>query len=151
MNPHGLSTFGSMKKLEWSPRLNLGIKQIDDQHKRLVKLTNNLMSAIQSGVADDLLVGFCMELVEYTEFHFRDEEMLMREVGYPHIDEHSTAHRTLEGKVREYHEAVSKGRHVSSAEVLEFLGSWLVDHIIYTDMKISEYIGKEQPLEETEE
>ena len=35
-----------MKKLEWSDKLNLGVKQIDEQHQRLVELVG------ESGVSE---------------------------------------------------------------------------------------------------
>jgi len=137
-----------MKRIEWQPRLNLGVKQIDDQHKRLVLLTNNLISAIQSGVAADLLMEICIELLEYTEYHFQDEELLMQEVDFPYFNEHTAMHRVIEGKVREYHDSVSKGASVPPVKVLEFLGSWLVDHIIYADMKIANHIRESRSKEE---
>jgi len=44
-----------MEKIEWSDRLSIGVRKIDDQHKRLVKLVNNLVSTIQAGYGNDSL------------------------------------------------------------------------------------------------
>ncbi len=129
-----------MKKISWSDSLNIGVKKIDDQHKRLVQLTNNLISATQSGFADDILVPICQELAEYVEDHFRDEEMYMREVAFPKLDEHALQHRQLREKVQDYVRALNNGEPVDSRHVLAFLRSWLIDHLIHSDTQIGHHV-----------
>ncbi|MDC0335835.1 bacteriohemerythrin [Pseudodesulfovibrio sp.] len=134
-----------MKKIEWNSKLNLGVPQIDEQHRRLVQLANNLVSAIQTNVADDILEIIFKELQEYTVFHFRDEELYMHEAGYPDIEEHIRQHEDLKKKVADYQEDMRLDMDVSPSDVLEFLGDWLVEHIIYSDMKIARFVkGKEK-------
>lgn len=132
-----------MKRIEWHPKLNIGVEQIDEQHKRLVQLANNLISAIQTGVAEDILEVICKELHEYTVFHFRDEELLMQEVGYPHLEQHQKKHREITDQVQAYLDALERDNNVPPQDVLDFMGDWLVEHIIYMDMKIGDHI-KEQ-------
>lgn len=133
-----------MKRIAWSSKLNLGVEQIDDQHKRLVKLTNNLIGAIQSNMADDILGFIAQELREYTEFHFQDEERLMRDIGYPDLDDHAALHGALKERVTRYQESLEQGGAVPATEILSFLKDWLVNHIIYCDMKIGKYIREQK-------
>lgn len=35
--------------IEWSDTLSVGVKEIDDQHKKLIDMLNELNKAIQSG------------------------------------------------------------------------------------------------------
>lgn len=133
-----------MKKLEWSDKLNLGVKQIDDQHQQLVHLANNLVLTIQTGETRDVLGKVFKELREYTVFHFRDEELYMEEIEYPERRAHAVTHRELKDQVKQYQRDIYKKSEVTPNEVLEFLRSWLVDHIIYKDMGIVNYIKEKQ-------
>jgi hemerythrin len=133
-----------MKKLEWSDKLNLGVEKIDNQHQELVKLANNLLSAIQSHEAREVLDLVFKELREYTVFHFRDEEQYMEEIGFPKRGEHMIKHRELKDQVKQYQRDIYQKSEVSPSEVLEFLRGWLVDHIIYRDMEIASYIKEKK-------
>lgn len=133
-----------MKKLEWSDKLNLGVKQIDDQHQQLVYLANNLVRAIQTGETRDVLGKVFKELREYTVFHFRDEELYMEEIEYPERRAHAVTHMELKEQVKQYQRDMYKKSEVTPNEVLEFLRGWLVDHIIYKDMKIVNYIKEKK-------
>jgi len=128
-----------MKKIEWTNRLSVGIKKIDDQHKRLIKLVNNLVSAMQSDMADDIIAPICQELAEYADYHFRDEEMYMQEVGYPKLEEQKEQHQVLSDKVQSYLDSFDKGKTVNPKEVLDFLKLWLIDHMIHSDMQIGKF------------
>ena len=129
-----------MKKLEWNKSLSLGVKQLDEEHQQLVALANNLVSAFRAGVAEDDLEAVFTELREYTVFHFRDEERYMQEIGFPGRGAHAARHKILKEQVKHYQRDLYKKSEVLPSEVLEFLRSWLIDHIIYEDMKISRFV-----------
>ncbi len=133
-----------MKKIEWNNRLNMGVPQIDEQHRRLLHLTNNLAAAIQEEVAQDILEFIIKELQDYTSFHFRDEELLMKDIGYPELENHTRAHNKLKTSVDDYRQQMEQGNEVAPQELLDFLGRWLIDHIIYTDKKIAEFIKENE-------
>jgi len=129
-----------MQTITWSSKLNTGVKKIDDQHRRLVKLVNNLVTGIREGFADDITDGICRELVEYVAYHFRDEEMLMEDVEFPHLEEHRQKHAQLTASVRNYMETIENNRQIKPEELLNFLSKWLINHIIHTDMQIGHHI-----------
>lgn len=134
-----------MNTITWSSKLNTGVKKIDEQHRRLVKLVNNLVAGIQEGFADDITDGICRELIEYTNYHFRDEEMLMEEVAFPDIEAHKQKHASLTTSVQGYHDALEKGEPIRPEDLLNFLSKWLIEHIIHTDMQIGRHIRNRNP------
>jgi hemerythrin-like metal-binding protein len=79
-------------------------------------------------------------LADYTEKHFRNEEALMRDAGYPELAEHSRVHRAMTEKVRRLREQVAAGDARITAEVLNFLTAWLSEHILKTDMKYAAHL-----------
>lgn len=132
-----------MKRLEWTNKLSLGVPHIDKQHQRLVQLSNNLVAAIQTGMAEDILEALFKELREYTMFHFQDEELYMNQVGFPELDTHTKTHENLKKQVKDYQNELMANRDVSPSEVLKFLKGWLVDHIIYEDLRIGRYAAEQ--------
>ncbi len=135
-----------MSKLEWNDILNLGVKQIDDQHRRLLQLANNLIAAVQRGEEQDIMDIFFKELREDTVFHFREKELYMDEIEYPERGKHAALHQALKGQVKQYQRDMHENKEISADEVLNFMRGWLVDHILYQDMKIAKYLEENKPM-----
>ena len=55
-----------------------------------------------------------------------------------------STHRELKEQVKQYQRDIYKKSEVTPNEVLEFIRGWLVDHIIYKDMKIANYIKEKK-------
>ncbi len=123
----GSDTGGNL--IRWSERLNTGIPEVDDQHRRLVDLINQLFKAMQHGSNKTEVSKVVDELVDYTQTHFRDEEDLMRRHGYPGLSEHQRIHQTFVATVAKYAEKIKGDTHLSATEVFSFLKDWLLSHI----------------------
>jgi len=132
-----------MSKLKWSDKLSLGAPVIDGQHKQLVQLANNLISAVRDG-EKDVLPAFFEELMDYTEYHFQDEEMFMADVEYPDLEEHRGLHDDLRAQVVGYRDLCLSGECPEADDVVAFMKKWLISHIVYSDMKIGAFIRKKQ-------
>lgn len=63
-----------------------GVELIDTEHRRLFEIihdTNDLIHAELLHDKYDEIMHLLVELKDYTEFHFRDEENLMERIHYP--------------------------------------------------------------------
>src|SRR5690554_3556356 len=76
----------------WSQELEVGIRQIDEQHKWLVDLTNQLHDLIEDGADRETISQFLDALMDYTMYHFIVEEELFQRLGYPETEGHCRAH-----------------------------------------------------------
>lgn len=125
-----------MKKLvEWTEDLSVGIQEIDEQHKVLVSLLNRLYEAIIKQ-NDNVVIGeILQELHQYTIVHFAVEESLMRIFDYDSYDDHKKHHSDLTRQVVELESKFGSGEVTISMEVLNFLRSWLTNHILTEDKK----------------
>ena len=69
--------------IEWTEDLAVGSKEIDDQHRELFRMINQMLEACNQGkgkaVLDEIL-GF---LENYVVTHFGTEERLMQQYNYP--------------------------------------------------------------------
>ncbi len=130
-----------MKDLVWSDTLSVEVKEVDDDHHRLVDLFNLLNHAVNEG-SDARYIGIVMEeLVNCTAWHFSHEERLMLQHNYVDFESHKAEHEELLSSARELQQQLqSDGRPISDEEI-EFLEHWLTAHILTTDMKMGAYLA----------
>lgn len=113
----------------WNEDLSVGIQEIDEQHKVLVDLLNELNEAIQQRHGKEAAAEILERLADYTRVHFTVEESLMRILGYPDYDEHKRHHEELIRQMRELQQKLRAGHASISFELLYFLRNWLTHHI----------------------
>lgn len=127
----------------WSDKYSVNIKEIDNQHQKLVGMLNELHDAMKEGKGNEVLGKTLAELIQYVGVHFSAEERLMNAHAYPEYNEHKAEHVKLTQKVVELQKNFQQGEHVLTVEVLGFLKDWLQTHILGTDKKYSPFlIGK---------
>lgn len=127
-----------MAFLEWTAKLETGIESIDFQHQQLVNMINNLAQALSDppGPGQDLIISVTLEqLINYTHMHFGHEESLMEKADYEHIKSHILAHKELKEKVQDFAARLKRGEPDLGQPILEFLKSWLINHIMKIDFQ----------------
>ena len=128
--------------IEWSSALSVNIDEIDRQHRILVDMLNRLYDAVASKHGNDVVGPILHEMVEYTKVHFAVEEALMSILDYPEFKTHKVAHDKLVEKLGEFLKQFNESQADVSKELLEFLKSWLTQHIRKTDMEYSKFFEK---------
>ena len=123
--------------VEWDDTLSVGIEEIDEQHKVLVDLVNKMHEAIHQRHGSDVVIGILSDLTEYTRIHFAVEESLMRILNYPDYDNHKQVHEELLHTVADLQDKVASGKKSIGFELMHFLKTWLVKHIMEEDMQYS--------------
>jgi len=126
-----------MARLTWSPAMGVNVKEIDDQHKRLVDLINTLDEAMQSGRGRDVLGSIIAELWEYAEVHFATEEDYFTRFGYENAAAHNQEHADFLAAVGKFKAEFDAHRLGLSVQVMEFLSDWLKTHTTGSDKKYS--------------
>jgi hemerythrin-like metal-binding protein len=126
---------GAMKAFVWNDRFETGLPTVDEQHRRLVEVVNELGAVLIDGSAtEESITATFVGLADYAKRHFADEERLMAQA---HIDpRHVDAHRHHHRQFVEQLVGLWKGRAnlAKPAEVLHgFLSSWLSFHILEED------------------
>ena len=122
-----------MDLITWTPALDTGITEIDDQHRELVRLINALHAAVRSGDPSAPWEQTHEQLVDYVSIHFRDEEQRMAQASYPFLHEHHQQHGAFAIKLVRM--ARQEGGVASADGLLAFLKTWLIDHIQGTDQR----------------
>jgi len=119
--------------MPWGKRLILGIPDVDDQHKELVSMVNELHKAMMMKKGSRETGPILNRLADYTVYHFGFEEDLFDTHGYPDTPAHKEIHKDLVAKVLAFKEDFDNGRAAVSMDLMEFLTDWLRNHIMKTD------------------
>lgn len=126
-----------MSLFSWDEGMTLGVKALDDDHKKLISLVNDLDEAIQNNKSVQILTDIFDELLKYVETHFGREEGYMKKCGYEDYEAHSEEHKKITAKLKTLRDRLAKDDDVIlSVEVAEFLSSWLLDHIVVNDLSL---------------
>ncbi len=130
--------------LNWSPSFEIGVLEIDAQHRTLIERVNQFSKAVESGEPYDRLEELFLYLTRYAVEHFDAEERYMAGVNYPELAEHAEQHAAFKRRLRSLvpqwdSEGASRAMVLA---LLGFLDSWLVDHILRTDQRIGAFVRK---------
>lgn len=129
--------------VEWKQEYSVGINSIDEQHKKLLSLINQLQTAVDYSTGDQFEREALDELVDYTKTHFSYEEGLMRDNDYPDYEPHKAMHKKMIKKVEDVLAEYELDHDTAMNNAAEFLKDWLINHINGTDKEYSSYlIGK---------
>ncbi|MDR1869380.1 MAG: bacteriohemerythrin [Treponema sp.] len=127
----------------WDNSFSVGFDPIDEQHKVLVKMTNEMFQACEQGVlaADVAFLQIIQKALDYAETHFTYEEDYLSEVNYPHLDEQKDQHEDFVAEVQKSIDEFEAGN-IEPIFLARFLKKWLLNHIAVYDKKYAPYLGK---------
>lgn len=126
--------------INWTSDLSVGDHSIDDDHKELFALIDELDSADMS---HDYINSILDRLKAYTRGHFSREEEYMKNAGFPGLEEHLKQHENfiewLE-TIRSTYARFPQSPFIIGDSVNSYLQRWLRQHILEEDMKYRDYI-----------
>ena len=129
-----------MALLNWNDNLSVKIPSIDEQHKVLINMINNLQDAMSSGDSRAVLGDIFDGLIKYTEQHFAFEEKLFIEHGYGEMEDHLKEHSQFVAKVKDLNKQFTgSSNFMIGVDVMKFLTDWLVNHIQGIDTKYTDF------------
>ena len=131
-----------MPLMTWNDKMSVGIVVIDEDHKKLVSLLNELYEGITAGHGKETLGKVLDGLVSYTKMHFAREEHYFVKTGYPGAAAHKKEHDELTRQVLDVQARYKSGQiSTLSLEVMSFLKNWLTNHIQGTDRKYGPHLN----------
>lgn len=132
--------------IQWTEALSVGVQGMDNDHRVLIDLINQLASAEKIGnrrIAESVLD----ELLNYAIDHFNREEQYLQQSGYPmpELFAHKLQHAVFTESVQDIRWQYLHGLHPRiNQEILLFLRDWLNKHILVEDMKYAGAFGTQQ-------
>ncbi len=130
-----------MQLIKWDDNFSVKVKEIDEQHKKLVEMINALHDAMSEGKSKEILSDIIQKMIEYTDFHFKTEEKYFDKFDYPDSKKHKAEHINFVQKVTEFHDGYKSGKVFLSIEVMDFLKNWLHSHITGSDKNYTSFFN----------
>lgn len=124
-----------MSIMKWNDTYSVGVEEIDNQHKGLVNILNELFDSMSIGKANDVLGKILDQLIRYAQIHFATEEKYFDLFDYEFSDEHKDEHQRFAEEVVAFKKGFDAGSIVMSIEVYRFLKDWLINHMNGEDQK----------------
>ena len=129
-----------MGQIEWGPEYETGVREIDSQHRTLLGIYNDLNEALQAGNQQEVVGTTIDRLLQYTDFHFKHEERMMVEYGYPMSSAHTAEHYVLIERSKLLQHRMQSGDAQVAMDTLDFLKRWLINHIQKVDRDLCDYL-----------
>jgi hemerythrin-like metal-binding protein len=127
-------------KFDWNQIFELGLPEVDDDHREMLTIMKSIEAAA-STEDFDLCSDLLDKLVETTKSHFRREENLLEEAGYPDVHLHAKCHAELIDQASQL-KAICKP--IKSREKFEDF-SWklfqlFLDEVVSGDLHFKSYL-----------
>jgi len=129
----------SDKLIKWEKNFEVGIDKIDAQHKVLVQIINDFISAKLEHKENEILGQTLSKLVDYTKTHFADEEKIMLEFHYFGLVEHKGQHNILIKQIVQILQHLKSGSLAVNEELFSLLRNWLLKHVLEHDINFSKH------------
>jgi hemerythrin-like metal-binding protein len=129
-----------MAFFEWDSALDVGVAEMNEQHKTLINLMEVLYQKNLASHSKAELIVAIDNLVNYVVKHFHDEESYMASIQFPTLETHKQIHQHLLedlGKLIEQFKQSDINQ--LSSEFVMFLKFWLSTHIRGIDTKYGQH------------
>ena len=128
-------------KIEWNEINSVNVKEIDEQHKKLIGIINRFFGSDPADKAS--LMAILKEGTDYANYHLSVEEDYFVKFQYDKAEEHKKQHDFYRAKIAEFMiELQTEATAQVFAEMSEFLRNWWIHHINSSDQEYSECFNK---------
>lgn len=121
-------------------RHSLGIASIDHQHHGLVDLVNALSDAVENGCNCEQARQHMDNILCYAESHFNHEYDLMREHGFPGMEQHTAEHAELLREANTMMQALNPNNPGRAVLITAFLTDCVERHIQKEDVALVQHL-----------
>lgn len=131
-----------MAYFEWADDMVIDEGPIDDDHKKLVDLVNELHTATSVGRGHEVIEKVMTELISYTKEHLHREEQIMAALNFPNLERHRLGHKHFAEKLNKLQQQFENGSITVASQLSSVLRDWLSLHIRRSDKEIKVFLHK---------
>ena len=115
----------------------IGVSEIDQQHRKLVEIINQLNRAIIHNTGNDEIKELFDGLIEFVVVHFETELRFMQQYDFPYMAPHDSAHNHLICVLVNFSRQIHLGKDLLA---LQSIKDWLIDHIKNEDKLLGAFL-----------
>lgn len=128
-----------MAYMTWKDEYSVGVAAIDEDHKQLLAIVNELHDSLAEGAASETLARICDDLINHTVVHFDNEERYFAKTDYPRAAAHRLMHQQLKQRILQFRGEISEQPPPLGKFV--FFTDWLAHHIVGEDKNLGAHLN----------
>ncbi|WP_165840015.1 transporter substrate-binding domain-containing protein [Motiliproteus coralliicola] len=127
-------------RLQWKNEYSSGSDAVDGQHQHLFEEANRMIELMVEGADKAQVTTQIGQLLEFIEEHFRDEERLLEEVGYPEANTHANEHQVLIRRGYELLSDFNRGL-IDNNRIIYYLTQEVItNHLLISDARFFAWV-----------
>jgi len=129
-----------MALIKWEESYSVGVKEIDEQHQKMIGILNKIFSMIlANNYSGEDVTNILQELGDYADFHFTTEEKYFFEFAYDKTESHMQVHDDYRQRMDQLKISYAdKPSNEILSDLSIFLEGWWVWHINHTDKEYTQ-------------
>ena len=124
----------------WNENFVLNIPQIDEQHKKFFELFEKVSEGDEQKEPEELN-KLLIELENYLEYHFKEEEQFMKDIGYNDYENHKKQHEFFLKRIEEMRQEFDYKNPWLFDKIRTFIKKWFISHILHKDFEYKDIMS----------
>ena len=124
-----------MAHIQWKDRYNINYKEIDEQHRSLLAILNEMVDLLGQEPDGEQAAALFHRLCHYALDHFATEEGYMKAAGYAGLAGHRALHASFIDRLLELNQTFDSTDPRLLEETVEFVKGWYLNHINQIDQE----------------
>jgi hemerythrin-like metal-binding protein len=130
-----------MSLLKWKAEYSVGIASMDDEHREIIDLINDVYEKLGS-TPDAKAIASCLEeILNAISLHFALEERIMWDTGYDEYESHKEDHEELLDEIRDLMDDFATDPNEGSRLLEARLSGWFGKHFASFDARLHGKLG----------
>lgn len=129
-----------MSLIEWKDEFSIGIASVDQEHRELINLINDLHGKMSRGTDQDQVVSALGEIFAQISAHFALEEKIMRDTEYDGYPSHKSDHEALLDELRDIMDRVEDDGTFDEKRLSRELDVWFTEHFRTQDARFHRHV-----------
>ena len=139
-----------MDTLKWDTSLDINVLDLDDKMKNFFEVLNRFFQfeSIKRKKEEDYdaILEVFADLAEYINQHFKYEERVLTQYGYPEFKQHQKEHQRFVKRMLGYRRLFSDEPDKAYNEAVKYAGTWIVNHVKEDDSRYAPFVRVQKHL-----
>lgn len=127
---------------EWTDEMSVGSMELDNQHKHMVEIMNEVYNAFIRGDHREVIGPILDKLSQYVVYHFAMEEVYFELFDFCDKETHIAEHNRFRQVIVDFYNEYKAYNANLTIEILNFLKDWFNDHVLGSDRKYIDCLAR---------
>ena len=127
--------------MQWKPEYSVGVESMDDEHREMIDLINDIYDKLGSSPDTDQVEQFLGDIFSTISMHFAMEERLLSKINYSEYQAHKHDHEELLDQIRDLMDDFAADTSSGAVKLEQSLSDWFAGHFSTFDARLHGQLG----------